>query len=172
MKINKHKYWMSIAEAVSLRSHDTETKVGAILVKNDTGMVVATGHNGFVRGAPDDKLPTTRPDKYEYIVHAEENLIAHCAKSGISVDDCTLVITLSPCQKCLRLMWQAGITTVICRDLYRDHKIDLKDIKIRQEVTDDGYYKLTYGSISRQQPEQVIADVYTFPSINKKSTED
>lgn len=139
---------MSLAEAVSQRSHDDETKVGAVLIKNDTGMVVATGHNGFARGAPDHLLPRTRPEKYEYMIHAEDNLIAHCAKSGISVDNCSLVITLSPCQKCLRLMWQAGITQVICRDLYRDHKIDMKDIKIEQEETEEGYHVLTYKLIS------------------------
>ena len=139
---------MSLAEAVSQRSHDEETKVGAVLIKNDTGMVVATGHNGFARGAPDHLLPRTRPEKYEYMIHAEDNLIAHCAKSGISVDNCSLVITLSPCQKCLRLMWQAGITQVICRDLYRDHKIDMKDIKIEQEETEEGYHVLTYKLIS------------------------
>jgi dCMP deaminase len=141
---SKHAYWMSLAEAVSARSHDDETKVGGVLIKNDTGMVVATGHNGFARGAPDSLLPTTRPEKYEYMIHAEENLISHCAKSGIPIDNCTLVITLSPCQKCLRLMWQAGITQVICRDLYRDHRIDMKDLKIEQEQTEEGYYKLTY----------------------------
>ena len=139
---------MSLAEAVSQRSHDEETKVGAVLIKNDTGMVVATGHNGFARGAPDHLLPRTRPEKYEYMIHAEDNLIAHCAKSGISVDNCSLVITLSPCQICLRLMWQAGITQVICRDLYRDHKIDMKDIKIEQEETEEGYHVLTYKLIS------------------------
>lgn len=142
---SKNKYWMGIAEAVSLRSHDTETKVGAILVKNDTGMVVATGHNGFVRGAPDNLLPKVRPEKYEYMVHAEENLIAHCAKSGVSVDNCTLIITLSPCQKCLRLMFQAGITKVICKDLYRDHRIDLADLDINQIRTIEGYYELQYN---------------------------
>jgi dCMP deaminase len=135
---------MGLAEAVSARSHDDETKVGSVIIKNDTGMVVATGHNGFARGAPDHLLPTTRPEKYEYMIHAEENLISHCAKSGIPIDNCTLVITLSPCQKCLRLMWQAGITQVICRDLYRDHRIDMKDLKIEQEQTEEGYYKLTY----------------------------
>lgn len=137
-------YWMGIAEAASLRSHDVETKVGAILVKDDTGMVVATGHNGFVRGAPDSILPKRRPEKYEYMVHAEENLLAHCAKHGISVNDCTLIITLSPCQKCLRLMFQAGITKVVCRDIYRDHCIDLKDIDIDEMVLAEGYTQLTY----------------------------
>lgn len=144
-RLSQYGYWMGIAEAVSLRSHDEQTKVGAILVKEDTGMVVATGHNGFVRGAPDAQLPKTRETgKYEYMVHAEENLLAHCAKSGISMGECVLIITLSPCQKCLRLMWQAGVTKVICRDLYRDHCIDMLDLDIEQEETEEGYYKLTY----------------------------
>ena len=141
---SKLEYWMGIAEAVSLRSHDEETKVGAILVKNDTGMIIATGHNGFVRGAPDNKLPSKRPEKYQYMVHAEENLLAHTSRNGICVDGCTLVITLSPCQKCLRLMWQAGITEVICRDIYRDHCVDMEDIDIEQEKTDEGYFRLKY----------------------------
>lgn len=135
---------MSIAEAAATRSHDEETKVGAILVKNDTGMVVATGHNGFVRGANDKFLPTTRPEKYKFMVHAEENLVAHCARNGIGIDNCTLIITLSPCQKCLRIMWQAGITQVVCRDIYRDHTIDLPDLSITQELTEEGYHRLTY----------------------------
>lgn len=143
---SKEKYWMGIAEAVSARSHDEETKVGAILVKNDTGMVVASGFNGFVRGAPDASLPKIRPDKYKYMVHAEENLMAHCARNGIEIDNCTLVITLSPCQRCLRLMWQAGITQVICRDIYRDHSLDMDDLDIAQEQTIEGYYRLIYDS--------------------------
>lgn len=145
MRPSKESYWMGIAESVAVRSHDSETKVGAILIKNDTGMIVASGHNGFVRGAPDKLLPTTRPEKYQYMVHAEENLIAHCARNGISIDNCTLIITLSPCQKCLRLMWQAGITQVICRDIYRDHTITLADLRIEEEITEDGFTRLKYN---------------------------
>lgn len=146
MRESKLEYWMNIAEAVSKRSHDTETKVGAILINNNTGAILATGYNGFVRGAPDKNLPTTRPDKYNYIVHAEDNLITNCARHGVSMNDCSLIITLSPCQKCLRSMWQAGITKVICRDIYRDHCTDLADIDIIEEKTSEGFYKLTYRS--------------------------
>jgi len=144
MRPSKLKYYMGIAEAVSAKSHDVETKVGGILVKNDTGVVVATGYNGFVRGAPDKELPCTRPDKYDYMVHCEENLVASAAKNGINIGDCTLIITMSPCQKCLRLLWQAGITEVICKQLYRDHNSDMKDLKIVEESTDEGYTRLIY----------------------------
>lgn len=135
---------MDIAEAVSAKSHDEQTKVGGVLVKNDTGVIVATGYNGFVRGAPDDVLPKTRPEKYEFMVHCEENIIASAAKNGINVSDCTLVITMSPCQRCLRLMWQAGVTEVICKELYRDHSCDMKDLSITEEKTDEGYTRLRY----------------------------
>lgn len=145
MRPSKLEYFMGIAEAVSLKSHDAETKVGGVLVKNDTDVVVATGYNGFVRGAPDDKLPTTRPDKYQYMVHCEENLIASAAKNGINIGNCTLVITMSPCQKCLRLLWQAGVTRVICKNLYRDHDCDMADLSITEEKTDEGYTTLTYS---------------------------
>lgn len=144
MRPGKLKYFMGIAEAVSAKSHDAETKVGGILVKNDTGVIVATGYNGFVRGAPDEKLPITRPDKYEFMVHCEENIIASAAKNGINVSDCTLIITMSPCQKCLRLLWQAGITEVVCRDMYRDHNCNMKDLSIKEEETEDGFTRLTY----------------------------
>jgi dCMP deaminase len=169
---------MGIAEAVALRSHDEETKVGAILVKNDTGMVVATGHNGFVRGAPDSTLPKTRPEKYKFMVHAEENLLAHTSRNGINVDNCTLVITLSPCQKCLRLMWQAGITDspcqkclrlmwqagiteVICRDIYRDHTIDMEDIDIVQTETKEGYHRLKYV-ISENERTSIMGSIWSY----------
>ena len=118
-------------------------------------MVIATGHNGFVRGAPDKLLPTTRPDKYQYMVHAEENLIAHCARNEIGTKNCTLIITLSPCQKCLRLLWQAGITQVICRDIYRDHSITLADLNISEEITEEGFTRLKYTGIEGHDEEDV-----------------
>lgn len=142
--------WMKQAESVAERSHDIETKVGAILVKNDSGAVVAQGYNGFVRGADDKTLPKTRPEKYPYMVHAEQNLIANCARHGISMDNTTLVITLSPCTSCMRLMYQSGITKVICKTLYRDVDkiLEMKDLNI--EIKQVGqYYELTYSPKTR-----------------------
>ena len=43
------------------------------------------------------------------VIHAERNIIAYCAKHGISTDDCTMYITHSPCQGCAVLMAQSGI---------------------------------------------------------------
>ena len=138
---------MNIALEVAKISHDAETKVGALLVSLETGAHKTTGFNGFVRGADDDFLPNTRPEKYPVMVHAEENLIANCAKHGISTDNCMIVITLSPCVKCMRLLYQAGISVVITKDKYRDFE-DLKkmpDLEIKESRTKEGFYKLEYA---------------------------
>lgn len=111
---------MAMAEVAASRSHDAETKVGSVLVKADTGAVIATGCNGFVRGADDNKLPANRPEKYDYIVHSEMNLIANCARHGVSTDNCFVVCTLTPCKVCMRMLWQCGINRVIAKSRYKD----------------------------------------------------
>jgi dCMP deaminase len=146
MRVSKNQNYMDTAIVVSARSHDSETKVGAILINNKSGAIVATGYNGYVRGAPDNILPNTRPDKYEYILHAEQNLIANCARHGISMEDCTLVCTLSPCKLCMRMMFNCGITKVIVKDLYRDFEdiLKMKDIGVLLEKKDDGFWHIEY----------------------------
>ena len=62
-RLSKHRYWMGLAEAASMRSHDDETKVGGVLIKNDTGMLVATGHNDSRRREPHISL---RKVRYSY----------------------------------------------------------------------------------------------------------
>lgn len=137
---------MDIAEVIAERSHDAETKVGAVLVNNESGAIVTTGYNGFVRGADDSILPTTRPDKYEYILHAEQNLIANSARHGISMDNCSLVCTLSPCKTCMRMLLNCGITKVIAKNLYKDFNeiLQMKDITVEMSKKEDGFYHITY----------------------------
>lgn len=146
MRPSKYEIFMEIAQSVAKRSHDSETKVGAVLISNKSGAMLATGFNGFVRGAPDGKLPTTRPDKYKFIVHSEENLVANCARHGISMDDCTLVCTHSPCVKCMRLIFQCGITQVLVKEKYRDFDSlkQMEDVQITETTTPEGFYLLTY----------------------------
>ena len=146
MRPSKLRVLMDVAEAVKQRSHDSQTQVGAVLVNNESGAIISTGFNGFARGADDSKLPSTRPEKYKYMIHAEENLVAHCARHGISMNDCTVVCTLSPCVKCMRLLWQCGIKRVVVKEQYSDFESlkTMGDIGIDIKETEDGYYELTY----------------------------
>lgn len=143
--IDKVEWYMSFAECAAKRSPDAQTKVGSALVNMQTGAVIAMGFNGFVRGAPDHRLPKTRPDKYPYIIHAEINLLANCARHGISMDNCELYCTLSPCISCMRTMWQCGITRIYVKELYgdMDQIKQMKDLHIT--INRHGpYYVLEY----------------------------
>jgi dCMP deaminase len=146
MRPSKLENYMEIACTVAKRSHDSETKVGALLINNKSNAILATGYNGFIKGACDSILPNTRPEKYEYILHAEMNLLTNCARHGISMDDCFLVCTLSPCKLCARLMMNSGITRAICKDLYRDFSetVSMKDVDVSYEKTPEGFYEIIY----------------------------
>lgn len=146
MRPTKNQNYMDIATIIAQRSHDAETKVGAILVNSSSGAIIATGFNGFVRGANDAALPNTRPDKYEYIVHAEQNLICNSAKHGISMNNCSLVCTLSPCKLCMRMLLNCGITKVIAKDLYKDFDeiLKMQDIKVECKKEEDGFFHISY----------------------------
>jgi dCMP deaminase len=146
MRPSKNQNYMDIATVIAQRSHDAETKVGAVLVNNNSGAIIATGFNGFVRGADDAILPNTRPDKYEYIVHAEQNLICNSAKHGISMNNCSLICTLSPCKLCMRMLLNCGITKVIAKDLYKDFDeiLQMQDIKVECKKEEDGFYHISY----------------------------
>lgn len=143
---SKIKNYMDIAEVIAQRSHDAETKVGAILVNNKSGAILSTGYNGFVRGVRDSELPNTRPLKYEYILHAEQNLITNAARHGISMEDCMVVCTMSPCKLCMRMLVNSGITKVVVKSLYKDFSdiLSMKDIAVDMSQDENGLYHITY----------------------------
>lgn len=143
--LEKVEWFMGFAEQASKRSPDAETKVGSVLVNTHTGAVLAMGFNGFVRNAPDHRLPKTRPDKYKYIVHSEVNLVANCARHGISMANCEVYCTLSPCVNCMRTLFQCGITRVYIKEFYREFDEVKKMNDLHIEVTPYGpYFVLEY----------------------------
>jgi dCMP deaminase len=133
---------MQLAETCALRSHDSETKVGAVLIDNSSGSVIATGYNGFIRGAPDDQLPNTRPNKYRYILHAEQNLLCNAARHGIKTENTTLVCTHSPCEVCVRLCCNAGITRIVFKEKRQDLVSieQAKDLRTQLEFKNNFYF--------------------------------
>ena len=103
------KYFYDIAEAVSKRSPDPNTKHGCVLVDSDR-RVVSTGYNGPVKGFPNDQVDYSRPNKYQWMIHAEDNAVIF-AKRDLS--GCTAYITGHPCCNCFRRLVQAGVKRVV-----------------------------------------------------------
>ena len=102
-------YFLDLAEQVSRRSPDPSTKHGCVLV--DSGKrVVSTGYNGPVAGLPNEVVPLTRPAKYDWFIHAEDNAVAfaRCDLRGA-----TAYVTGPPCAACFRRLLQVGIRRIV-----------------------------------------------------------
>lgn len=68
------------------------------------------GYNSFPADCQDDKLPLTRPEKYEVIVHSEINAIINCERS---LAGATAYITGFPCPRCFGSMINAKIKKIV-----------------------------------------------------------
>lgn len=115
-------YFMGLAHLSAYRSKDPSTQVGAVIVDEDK-RVVSIGYNGFPRGCSDDVYPWAREgalvdSKYAYVVHAELNAILN---SKHSVKDCSIYVSLFPCNECAKAIIQSGIKRIVFEsDKYKD----------------------------------------------------
>lgn len=112
--MNWSEYFMKLASTVSEKSKDT-TKVGAILIDNDNSILM-TAYNGPPKGVKDSEDRFLRPKKYLFASHAEQNLIAFCAKNGVVTKDKTVFVTHSCCSGCAKSLIQSGVKCVIFGD--------------------------------------------------------
>lgn len=117
-------YFMGLAKLSAMRSKDPRTQVGACIV-DENKRIVSLGYNGFPKRCSDDIYPwenegDTLNVKYTYVVHAEMNAILN-AKRDLS--NCTLYVTLFPCNECAKAIIQSGIKRVY----YEDDKYAYQD---------------------------------------------
>ena len=97
-----------LAREVAKTSHDPDTKLGCVIVKDDS--VVATGANRFVDEADITPERLQRPLKYQWIRHAEHSAIA---SAHGSLCGSTLYCTAHPCKECAEKIAAAGIAHVV-----------------------------------------------------------
>ena len=113
--MNWNDYFLNIAQQVKLKSKDSRTQIGAVIVGIDKE-IVSTGYNSFLRGINDDvEQRQERPEKYYWFEHAERNAIYNAARIGVSTKDCTIYLTCGiPCADCARGIINAGIRRIVC----------------------------------------------------------
>jgi len=103
--------YIDIATRVSEMSWDSDTKVGAVIVKD--GNIISMGWNGTPAGFPNEcKHPETGVT-LPHVIHAEANAICKLARTGGNGLDATLYTTLAPCMECTKLILQSGISEVV-----------------------------------------------------------
>jgi len=108
MKPNWTNYFLGIAKVVSQRSHDIHTQHGCVIT-DQQNRILGVGYNGFPKGMKDNLLPTSRPEKYPWMIHAERNALSNCV---IRPDNGIAYVTGQCCNDCVMALWQEGINTV------------------------------------------------------------
>jgi dCMP deaminase len=116
-------YFINIAKAISEKSKDPSTKVGAIIIDKDN-RIISTGYNGFVSGNNEGYMTFERPMKYHLTIHAEMNALLF-AKQDLT--DKIMYVTHSPCVDCLKHILQSKIRLVYYDQLYSKYTISEKE---------------------------------------------
>jgi len=125
---NWDEYFMELAEVVSKRSTCLRRKVGAVLVKNNH--IISTGYNGSVSGIKHceetgclrNKLNIPSGQRHEICrgAHAEENSIIQAALHGVTTEDTVLYTTFTPCTHCSKILANAKVKKIVCKEKYPD----------------------------------------------------
>jgi dCMP deaminase len=148
MEKDNHSYkMMEYFKNVCLETKKLSTciskQVGAILIREDR--IIAIGYNGVPAGEKHCNEIFSFPfDREEHIkwssineYHAEENIFAFCLRNGISTINTEIIISLSPCINCARMIKNSGVKKVFYIDLYdRDQEgikfLEKNNIPIQQ----------------------------------------
>jgi dCMP deaminase len=115
-------YFLGLAKVISQRSHDIHTQHGCVIT-DQNNRILGVGYNGFPRGLKDSDLPTSRPEKYSWMVHSERNALSNCV---VRPDDGIAYVTGQCCNDCIIALWQEGIKTVYMIDDHGTHLFDAK----------------------------------------------
>lgn len=119
--------YMDLARNLSRKSHCVKIHVGAVLTKDTR--IVSLGYNGPPAGThncdlewPEHGCPRDSKGSCSLALHAEQNAILYAAKNNVSMDGCTLYVTLSPCLACARIIYTMGIKKVFFLESYARFK--------------------------------------------------
>lgn len=133
-------YFMSLSHLSGKRSKDPSTQVGACIV-NQNKRIVGIGYNGMPYGCNDDEYPWEREGdfmntKYAYVVHAELNAILN---STAPLKNCSIYVSLFPCNECAKAIIQSGITEVVYES---DKYADTDSVKASKKMFESAGVKL------------------------------
>lgn len=121
--------------------------VGAVLARGKR--VVADGFNGNLpghvhcydggcdrcAGAPATGVGLERC----VCVHAEQNLIAYCARYGVAMDGTTAYLPVTPCLDCFKLLVSAGVAELVYATPYPASEAIVRHLAAISGVTGRNY---------------------------------
>lgn len=119
-------------------------QVGGVLVR--ANRVVADGFNGNLpkhlhcdaggcERCNDPNVKSGEQLERCVCVHAEQNIISYCAKSGVTSHGTTLYLPATPCLDCFKLVVLSGIFEVVYDEPYPEAFAMITDLAIKSHVT-------------------------------------
>jgi len=137
-------YLLKIASVVAERSTCLRHHVGAVAVRDKH--ILSTGYNGAAAGMKEclelgclrDEMKIESGTRHEICraIHAEQNVIIQAALHGVSLEDCTIYATHSPCILCAKMLANSRIKRFVTFGKYADNSFKslFKDAGIEFEV--------------------------------------
>jgi dCMP deaminase len=140
--------FLDMAFAIAKRSKDPSTQCGAVLV-DCNNVILSCGFNGPPPNIEDTQVPwDKRPDKYNFIIHAEENALWFATQlHGHKVERSTLYVTHYPCSNCILRLIRSNVGKVIIPN------------------TGSYDYRMNEGLFETKKVEKLIA-VQSFPKLD------
>lgn len=109
-------------ENIQLLSNATTHKVGCMALKKDFTKIASFGYNGSYSGAPINQETGTEEESLEPgksgFIHAEVNMISKFRE--IDPEKYMVLLTLSPCKMCSKILVNSGFKYVYWLETYRE----------------------------------------------------
>jgi dCMP deaminase len=117
----KIKVFKEVLLSIKELSVSSTTKVGCIALKKDFSKIASFGYNGSYTGAPINPNTGTEEESLEPgksgFIHAEVNMIAKFKEND--PENYIILLTLSPCDMCTKILVNAGFKSVYWLENYR-----------------------------------------------------
>jgi len=130
MKEKMINYFKNVVNETAKLSTCQSKQVGALLVKDNR--ILSIGYNGVPSGQKhcNEIKFKDREEHHRWSelneIHAEMNCIAFAAKNGIATKDTTLIVQLSPCINCAKLIVASEIKEVYYSEKYDKDKFGIE----------------------------------------------
>jgi dCMP deaminase len=110
--------------SISYKSKDPRSKLGAVLIDWSSKNPFARGYNDFARGVEDKIKPERweRPEKYDWVVHAESNCVLTCGREGIRTKGSVMYTQGVPCAQCADDVIQGGIVEIVVHKQWQEYE--------------------------------------------------
>lgn len=114
--------FIQILLSIKTLSNSSTTKVGCMAIKKDLSKIASFGYNGSYSGAQSNSITGTEEESLapgeSGFIHAELNMIAKFKEHD--PENYIVLLTLSPCKQCTKILINAGFRHVYWIDEYRD----------------------------------------------------